>query len=413
MFFFVVKPVNAITARLRKGKEGEPAAPSETELLTEIRDLLARRPRADAPSREVYRDESERALGRGLSDAIIQLEHVSKRFGHKLAVDDVTVDVPRGRCFAWLGPNGCGKTTLIRMMLGLAKPTEGRIRLRGFDVPKDIHSALSRVGGIVEEPRFYPYLSGRRNLDVWAAHYGGEARARIPAVLDRVVLTDRADDKVKTYSLGMRQRLGVARALLNDPELLVLDEPTNGLDPAGMLEFRTMIRDLVEKEDRTVFISSHILDEVQKMADDIAIVQAGKLISWGPVDELIAGGRHSVLLRTDDDERARGVLSGIAYVTGVGRNDGYNALDLQVADISDERLIALNRALLEAGVGVAEIWRESESLEQRFLELTADSKPGDMSPVQEGGDACSPRSAASPGGAARTGARSSSASAPS
>ena len=186
-------------------------------------------------------------------------------------------------------------------------------------MPKDIQKALSRVGGIVEEPRFYPYLSGRRNLDVWAAHYGGEARSRIPSVLERVQLTERAGDKVKTYSLGMRQRLGVARALLNDPELLVLDEPTNGLDPAGMLEFRNMIRDLIEKEGRTVFISSHILDEVQKMADDIAIVQAGKLISWGPVDELIASGRHSVLLRTDDDARARSVLSGITFVTGVGR----------------------------------------------------------------------------------------------
>ena len=140
-------------------------------------------------------------------------------------------------------------------------------------------------------------------------------------MLERVELTERADDKVKTYSLGMRQRLGVARALLNDPELLVLDEPTNGLDPAGMLEFRTMIRNLVDKEGRTVFISSHILDEVQKMADDIAIVQAGRLISWGPVDELIAAGRHSVLLRTDDDARARSVLSGISFVTGVGTNE--------------------------------------------------------------------------------------------
>jgi ABC-2 type transport system ATP-binding protein len=297
------------------------------------------------------------------------------------------VDVPRGRCFAWLGPNGCGKTTLIRMMLGLAQPTGGRIHLRGCEVPREIRRALSRVGGIVEEPRFYPYLSGRRNLDVWAAHYGGEARARIPAVLDRVALTDRAGDKVKTYSLGMRQRLGVARALLNDPELLVLDEPTNGLDPAGMLEFRTMIRNLVEQEERTVFISSHILDEVQKMADDIAIVQAGRLISWGPVDELIAAGRHSVLLRVDDEARARSVLSGVSFVAGIGTNEVHDALDLEVADISDERLIAINRTLVEAGVGVAEIWRESETLEQRFLDLTADSKPGDMSPVRKDDDA--------------------------
>ena len=273
-------------------------------------------------------------------------------------------------------------------------------------MPHDIRKALSRVGGIVEEPRFYPYLSGRRNLDIWAAHYGGEARSRIPAVLERVELTERAGDKVKTYSLGMRQRLGVARALLNDPELLVLDEPTNGLDPAGMLEFRNMIRALVEKEGRTVFISSHILDEVQKMADDIAIVQAGRLISWGPVDELIASGRHSVLLRTDDDERARGVLSGISFVTGVGHNEDYKALDLEVADISDERLIAINRTLLEAGVGVAEIWRESESLEDRFLELTADSKPGDMTPGAEGRRCWQLRSAASSAGAAPTGARS-------
>ena len=327
------------------------------------------------------------APGSPVSDAIIQLEHVSKRFGQILAVDDVTIDVPRGRCFAWLGPNGCGKTTLIRMMLGLAHPTAGRIQLRGCEVPGEIRRALSRVGGIVEEPRFYPYLSGRRNLDVWAAHYGGEARSRIPAVLERVALSERAGDKVKTYSLGMRQRLGVARALLNDPELLVLDEPTNGLDPAGMLEFRTMIRDLVEKEERTVFISSHILDEVQKMADDIAIVQAGKLISWGPVDELIAAGRHSVLVRTDDDERARGVLSDISFVTGVVRNEERKALDLAVADISDERLIAINRTLVEAGVGVAEIWRESESLEERFLELTADRKPGEMRHVTGDGHA--------------------------
>ena len=288
------------------------------------------------------------------------------------------------------------------MMLGLAQPSGGNIRLRGFEVPKDIRKALSRVGGIVEEPRFYPYLSGRRNLDIWAAHYGGEARSRITSVLERVELTDRAGDKVKTYSLGMRQRLGVARALLNDPELLVLDEPTNGLDPAGMLEFRNMIRDLVEKEGRTVFISSHILDEVQKMADDIAIVQAGRLISWGPVDELIASGRHSVLLRTDDDERARGVLSGISFVTGVGRNEQYKALDLEVADISDERLIAINRTLVEAGVGVAEIWRREREPRGSLPRAHRRQQARRHDAREEGRRRCwQLRFAASPAGAAR------------
>ena len=157
---------------------------------------------------------------------------------------------------------------------------------------------------------------------MWAAHYGGEARARIPAVLERVELTERAGDKVKTYSLGMRQRLGVARACSTTPSCSCSTSRRTGSDPAGMLEFRTMIRNLVEKEGATVFISSHILDEVQKMADDIAIVQAGRLISWGPVDELIAAGRHSVLLRVDDEDRARSVLSGISFITGVGTNEG-------------------------------------------------------------------------------------------
>ena len=206
-------------------------------------------------------------------------------------------------------------------MLGLARPSGGRIQLRGYEVPKDIRNALSRVGGIVEEPRFYPYLSGRRNLDIWAAHYGGEARARIPAVLERVALSDRGgrqgQDLLARHAPAPRRRPRAAQR----PRAARARRADNGLDPAGMLEFRTMIRDLVEKEGRTVFISSHILDEVQKMADDIAIVQAGRLISWGPVDELIAGGRHSVLLRTDDDERARGVLSGITFVTGVDRNE--------------------------------------------------------------------------------------------
>ena len=252
-----------------------------------------------------------------VDDPIITLEGVSKRFGTKTAVDDVSVEVPRGRCFGWLGPNGCGKTTLIRMMLGLARPTSGTVIVRGHAIPERSRMALSRVGAIVEEPRFYPYLSGRSNLSVWAAHFGRDAGRRIEPALHRVGLAERADDKVKVYSLGMRQRLGVARALLNDPELLVLDEPTNGLDPAGMHEFRLMIRALVEKEGRTVFISSHILDEVQKMADDIAIVHDGRLVSCGPVQSLLDGGRSTVGVRVDDEQRARQVLSTLTFVAGV------------------------------------------------------------------------------------------------
>ena len=319
-----------------------------------------------------------------MSETVVATDRLTKRYGDRLAVDSVDLTVRRGEVYGFLGPNGAGKTTTLRMLLGLVRPSAGAATVLG--AAPGSRTAVAGTGALVEGPGFYPYLSGRDNLRVLARYRGLDHR-EVDRVLDRVDLAERSSDRFKTYSLGMKQRLGVAAALLGEPDLLVLDEPTNGLDPAGMLEFRTMIRNLVDKEGRTVFISSHILDEVQKMADDIAIVQAGRLISWGPVDELIAAGRHSVLLRVDDEERARGVLSGISFITGVGTNEGYDALDLEVADISDERLIAINRTLVEAGVGVAEIWRESETLEQRFLDLTADSKPGDMSPVRKDDDA--------------------------
>lgn len=303
-----------------------------------------------------------------MDEHIIRLSGVTKRFGSLTAVDDVTVDVPAGRCFAWLGPNGCGKTTLIRMMLGLARTTGGKIEVCGYDVPSQTAAALAHVGGIVEEPRFYPYLSGRENLQVWAKHFGDGAAARIDPVLDRVGLLDRASDDVKTYSLGMRQRLGVARALLNDPKLLILDEPTNGLDPAGLAEFRELIREFVD-EGRSVFISSHILGEVQKMADDVAIIQRGKMIAFGSVDELISGGKQKIYVRTSDVQRAAQLLHGSP---GLGQifTDEHGGVTIEVSEIDDHRLAAVGKLLFDDGLPVLSLYPLQETLEQRFLDLT-------------------------------------------
>jgi ABC-2 type transport system ATP-binding protein len=300
---------------------------------------------------------------------IIRLAGVTKRFGRTVAVNDVTIDVPRGRCLGWLGPNGSGKTTLIRCMLGLARVTSGRIHVRGSEVPKDVRHALAGVGAIVEEPRFYPYLTGRRNLEVAAGFVGRDAFGRIDSALERVDLGRSAGLAVKKYSLGMRQRLGVARSLLTDPELLILDEPSNGLDPAGMAEFRQMIRSFVEEDGRTVFISSHLLDEVEKIADDIAIVQSGSLVVHGTVAELVAGGATIVRVRVDDPHRARAVLGALRFVNGIVAPEP-RTLDVTLERVDDETSMALTRALVESGIGVAEVVQRRESLEERFLEIT-------------------------------------------
>jgi len=283
-------------------------------------------------------------------------------------VRDLSTTIVRGDRVGLLGPNGCGKTTLIRMMLGLARKNAGSIEVCGFDVPSHTAKALAHVGGIVEEPRFYPYLSGRANLEVWAAHYGEGSAGRIDASLDRVGLLERADDAVKKYSLGMRQRLGVARALLNDPQLLILDEPTNGLDPAGLAEFRELIRSFVD-EGRSVFISSHILGEVQKMADDVAIIQKGKMIAFGSVDELIEGGAKKVYARTADTAAATRVLNGLSGVKSI-TPDEFGGVTLLVAEANDDMLALVGKTLFENSLPVISLYPLKTSLEDRFLELT-------------------------------------------
>lgn len=305
--------------------------------------------------------------------AMLAVRGVVKTFGARRAIDDVSLTVPPGTCDGFLGPNGAGKTTLIRMILGLARPSAGEIRIRGHSLADSPRAALAPVGGIVEEPVFYTYLSGRRNLELWARVEGDGALGRVDAALERVGLAARGADAVKGYSMGMRQRLGVARALLSNPELLVLDEPSNGLDPEGIAEFRQMIRDFVD-EGRTVFISSHLLDEIQKICDEVAIVRDGRVIVEGSVAEVIEGSGGGLKMRTDDLTRTRELL---------GRRDGWT-----VTDTDDGALVvsgpsappdaaAAVRLLVEAGIGVHEVGQLHTSLEERFLQLMREPNGGD------------------------------------
>ena len=295
----------------------------------------------------------------------IAVEAVSKRFGARVALDNVTLTVPRGVAFGFLGPNGAGKTTLIRTMLGLTRASAGAIHLLGHRMPAASGPALARTGAIVEEPRFHPHLTGRENLRIITAARGPESVARIDGALARVGLADRANERVKRYSLGMRQRLGVARCLLADPALLILDEPANGLDPAGIHEFRTMIRGFVD-EGRTVFLSSHLLDEVERICDQVAIVDRGTVITQGTIAELRGSGER-VLVGCSAPDRARELLAAHAAVASVTPHDG----GLSVALRDAAAVAALNRTLVEAGIDVHRLEPLQSSLEERFLEITS------------------------------------------
>jgi ABC-2 type transport system ATP-binding protein len=305
----------------------------------------------------------------GATGLAIETRGLTKRFGERTALDGVDLQVPRGSAFGFLGPNGAGKTTMIRTLLGLTHATAGSMHLLGHPVPAERAQALQRVGAIVEEPRFHMQLNGRENLRIIAAARGPEAMERIEPALARVGLSERATDKVKSYSMGMRQRLGVARCLLADPLLLILDEPTNGLDPGGIQEFREMIRAMVEQEGRTVFISSHLLDEVEKTCDAAAIVDRGKIITQGSIADLARGGaaRHELIVGVDDAELALSALSASELVTEARRSDE----GIRVMLSGEPQTAAkVNAALVDAGVGVTRLEPVRHSLEQRFLQIT-------------------------------------------
>jgi ABC-2 type transport system ATP-binding protein len=300
----------------------------------------------------------------------IETAGLGKRFGGRAALEAVDLEVPRGVAFGFLGANGAGKTTLIRLLLGLAEPTAGRMRVLGHDVAGDRAAALARVGAIIEEPRFHPHLTGRENLEVHAAARDRSAHARIDGALARVGLAPRADDRVKTYSLGMRQRLGVARCLLADPELLILDEPMNGLDPAGIIEFRGLIRELVA-EGRTVLLSSHLLDEVEKTCDVAAIVDQGRIVAQGTIGELVRGGPRAIDIVCHGPAEAARLLAAVPGVTRATDHEGGLRVTLDPdAPVDHEIVTALLRRLLAHDVAVERVAPVSTSLEDRFLTMT-------------------------------------------
>ena len=228
------------------------------------------------------------------AQAVLVAEHLGKRFGEREAVVDVSFSLQRGEVFGFLGPNGAGKTTTIRMLVGLVRPTAGRVLVGGRELGREREAALAAMGSIVESPDFYDYLTGRENLQHFARMIDRAAFARIDAVAELVRIRERLEDRVRTYSLGMRQRLGIAQALLGDPAVLVLDEPANGLDPAGIHELRALLRRLADERGLAVFVSSHLLGEVERVCDRIAIVHRGRALAEGSIRALTEEGRRSL-----------------------------------------------------------------------------------------------------------------------
>ncbi|MFJ6195528.1 ATP-binding cassette domain-containing protein [Micromonospora sp. NPDC092111] len=303
----------------------------------------------------------------------IAVDGVTKRFGGGvLAVADLDLRVRAGEVFGFLGRNGAGKTTTMRMLVGLVRPTAGTIRVLGQ--PPGTPAALARIGALIETPAFYPHLSGLDNL-LLAARYAGAPAGAARRALAEVGLTDRAGSRFRTYSLGMKQRLGVAAALLKDPDLLILDEPTNGLDPAGVAEMRELLR-AIGQGGRTVLLSSHVLTEVEQICDRVAVIDAGRLVAEGAPGELRSAlGTGAVIIDADPADRATACLRAHPAVQAVEPADGM----LRVT-VDPEHAAELNRALVNAGVDVRELRPVRHSLEEAFLELTGPSRPERTSP---------------------------------
>ena len=296
-------------------------------------------------------------------DIILRTTALTKRFGTLEAVKNLNIEIHRGEVFGFLGPNGAGKSTTVGMILGLVAPTSGSIELFGRNLKDNPWNALRHIGAVIEEPAFYPYLSGWDNLEALAVSIGGISKNKISEVLERVNLLERTGDRYSHYSMGMKQRLGIASTLLRDPEFIILDEPTNGLDPAGTKEVRDLIP-LLAHESRAVLLCSHILHEVELVCDRVAIIKQGVTLINAPIQELLNRGQ-ALQIKVDEPTKAVPILSGIPWIKSVKIEEGY-----VIVEAPQENAAQITKVLAEHGIYLSELMKSGSSLESVFLQLT-------------------------------------------
>lgn len=303
---------------------------------------------------------------------VVQLQHATKRIGNRNIVNDLSFDIPSGEVFGFLGPNGAGKTTTIRMMAGLIKISQGDVVINGHSITKDFNKAIRNVGAIVENPDLYKYLTGYQNLKHYARMVPGVSKARINEMVEIVGLKEKIHDKVRTYSLGMRQRLGIAQALLHHPPLLILDEPTNGLDPAGIHELRNYLKRLAHEEGVAVFVSSHLLSEMELMCDRVGVLQNGELVSIQSIQDFVHKGGASRIFVTVEPaqmEQAKRLIAAANKTALPTEHPGQLFIQMNKQEIPK-----VNKLLMDAGIQVYSIQTKEQTLEDKFLEITGEKK---------------------------------------
>lgn len=300
---------------------------------------------------------------------VVQTKNLTKKFGKEKAVAGLDMKIPKGEIYGFLGPNGAGKTTTIRMLLGLMKPTSGTIHIFQNDLKKERINILESVGSLVENPSYYPHLTAYENLEAWRKILG-VPKKRIHEVLKIVRLSDVADKKVKGYSLGMKQRLGIAASLLNNPELLILDEPTNGLDPSGIIEIRNLIKQLAHESGMTILISSHLLSEIDQLATTVGIVRRGEMIFQDSIEVMRMFAQQNVLLKVNNSEQAwRSLLA-------KGIKADYKDGGILLSELSNDKVAEAVRTLVLDGFSIYRVEENKRSLEDIFLQMTKEGKQG-------------------------------------